>query len=247
MPSCLITGAGRRNTIAAACALTLADDGWDVALHCHPDYDRALGYATTAADEPAQLLAALRAKGVSAELHMSDLADPAAVPAMFDRFAESLPPFSAVVACHARDVELPLMETGAEEFDRHFAVNARSVALMLQEFARRLPGDDGRFVAFTSDDVRNNAPYGVSKGALDRVIQAAALELGPRGIRANCIDPGPTDTGWINDELRTTLAARTPLGRVGQPADAAALVRFLLSPEGGWISGQVLRSDGAFR
>ncbi|HEV7678458.1 MAG TPA: SDR family oxidoreductase [Candidatus Dormibacteraeota bacterium] len=246
MPTCLITGAGRRNTIAAACALGLAGDGWDIALHGWPAYDRALAYTDTD-DGPTQLLAELRAKGVRAELHASDLADPAAVPAMFDVFAKRLPPVTAVVACHARDIELPLMETTAEEFDLHFAVNARAVALMIQEFARRLPGNDGRFVAFTSDDVHDNAPYGVSKGALDRIITAAAMELGPRGIRANCINPGPTDTGWITDDIRPALIARTPLGRIGQPADAAALVRFLLSPEGAWISGQVLHSNGAFR
>ena len=155
-------------------------------------------------------------------------------------------PFSAVVAAHCRDIELPLMRTTADEFDRHFAVNARSVALLIQEFAARLPGSDGRIVAFTSDALADNVPYGISKRALDGIILAAALELGPRGIRANCINPGPTDTGWISDDMHRELSVRSPLGRVGVPEDSAHLVSFLLSPEGAWITGQVLHSDGGY-
>jgi 3-oxoacyl-[acyl-carrier protein] reductase len=139
------------------------------------------------------------------------------------------------------------METPAEELDRHFAVNARSVAMLIQELARRLPGDDGRVVAFTSDALEDNVPYGVTKAALDRVVKAAAVELGPRGIRANAVNPGPTETGWIGEPLRAELAARTPLGRTGLPADAAELVAFLLSPEGAWITGQLLHSNGGLQ
>ena len=59
------------------------------------------------------------------------------------------------------------------------------MALLVQELARRLPGDDGRVVAFTSDGLTDNVPYGVSKGALDWIVRAAAVKLGSRGIRAN--------------------------------------------------------------
>ncbi len=202
---------------------------------------------SSGADEPAALLTEIRARGVKAEVHEADLSEPAAVVALLDSFVMKLEPFSAVVAAHCRDVGLPLMQTSAEEFDRHFAVNARSVALLLKQFAQRLPGNDGRFVAFTSDALQDNVPYGVSKGALDRIVLAAARELGVRGIRVNCINPGPTDTGWIKDETRNVLIARTPLGRVGQTSDSAALVRYLLSADGGWITGQILHSDGGFR
>ena len=121
------------------------------------------------------------------------------------------------------------------------------MALLIQELARRLPNDDGRVVAFTSDALTDNVPYGVSKGALDRVIKAASLELGSRGIRANCINPGPTETGWISEELRTQISQRTPLGRPGLPQDGANLVAFLLSHEGGWITGQLLHSNGGLQ
>lgn len=107
------------------------------------------------------------------------------------------------------------------------------MALLVQELARRLPGDDGRVVVFTSDALTENVPYGVSKGALDRIVRAAAVELGSRGIRANCINPGPTETGWISQELRNEVSRRAPLGRPSLPQDSANLVAFLLSKEGG--------------
>lgn len=243
MPNVLITGAGRKAGIAASCALTLARAGWDVGLSCWRSYDRETGPASDDR-EPLDLIEEVRKLGVRAELAEFDLNDPAAPRLIFDELQARLGPFTALVAAHARDIELPLLGTSADEFDRHFAVNARSVALLIQELARRLPGDDGRVVAFTSDALKDNVPYGVSKGALDRVIKSAAIELGPRGIRANCINPGPTETGWISEELRDEISRRSPLGRTSMPQDSANLVAFLLSPEAGWISGQLLHSSG---
>jgi 3-oxoacyl-[acyl-carrier protein] reductase len=61
------------------------------------------------------------------------------------------------------------------------------------------------------------------------------------------INPGPIDTGWITPELAETLIARTSLGRLGLPVDCANLVSFLCSPEGGWMNGQLLYSNGGFK
>ena len=232
--------------IGSACARTLARAGWDVGLTCWRPYDRDSSLDSSDA-EPDELLSELRAIGVRAELAQADLADPAAPARLFDALEPHVGSFSAIVAAHCRDIELPLLATSAEEFDSHFATNARSVALLIQEFTHRLRGPDGRVVAFTSDALADNVPYGVSKGALDRVIMAAAAELGARGIKANCINPGPTETGWISDVLRAELSRRTPLGRPGLPEESAALVAFLMSPEGGWITGQLLHSNGGFQ
>jgi 3-oxoacyl-[acyl-carrier protein] reductase len=246
MPTVLITGAGQRAGIAAACALRLARDGWDVGLTSWPLYDRETG-PVSSDRELLDLLEELRALGRRVEMVEADLGDPAAPARIFNEMEGLLGHFTALVAAHSRDVELSLLETTAEEFDRHFAVNARSVALLIEELALRLPGDDGRVVAFTSDALTKNVPYGVSKGALDRIVKAAASELGPRGIRANCINPGPTETGWISEKLRAEISLTAPLGRPSLPQDSANLVAFLLSPEGGWISGQILHSNGGLR
>jgi len=246
MPSVLITGAGRREGIAAACALTMARAGWDVGLSCWRPYDRETG-PTSEDREPHDLVEELRSLGVRAELDEEDLSDPAAPSRLFEALEPRVGRFTALVAAHCRDIELPLLGTSAEEFDRHFSVNARSVAILIQELVRRLPGDDGRVVAFTSDALTDNVPYGVSKGALDRIIKAAAVEFGARGIRANCINPGPTETGWITEDLRAEISRQVPLGRASVPQDSADLVAFLLSREGGWISGQLLHSNGGLQ
>jgi 3-oxoacyl-[acyl-carrier protein] reductase len=90
----------------------------------------------------------------------------------------------------------------------------------------------------------HNLPYGATKGALDRVVLAAARELRHLRLTANVVNPGPVDTGWMDDGLRQRILDETPLGRGGTPRDTAALVSFLLSPEGGWVNGQLLHSDG---
>jgi 3-oxoacyl-[acyl-carrier protein] reductase len=101
-------------------------------------------------------------------------------------------------------------------------------------------------VSLTSDALHGEVAYGASKAALDRITIAAARELGPRGISVNAVNPGPIDTGWMSPEVRERVLGQTPLGRLGTPADTAALVSFLLSEEGGWINGQVLYSNGGF-
>ncbi len=112
-------------------------------------------------------------------------------------------------------------------------------------FARQVT-DGGAVVALTSDHVAHNLPYGSSKGALDRIVRAAAVELAGIGIRANAVNPGPVDTGWMSDEVREMLVQRQPTGRLGTPEDVAKLVAFLLSDDGAWTTGQLIHTDGGF-
>jgi 3-oxoacyl-[acyl-carrier protein] reductase len=152
----------------------------------------------------------------------------------------------ALILSHAHDIESGVLDTTAESFDRHVAVNARASLLLIAEFARQAASDGGAVVAFTSDHTTGNLPYGASKGALDRIVISAARELGPRRISANVVNPGPIDTGWMDDGLREALKDQHPLGRLGTPADIGALVSFLISDEGRWVSGQLINADGAF-
>jgi 3-oxoacyl-[acyl-carrier protein] reductase len=243
-PAALITGAGRKVVIAAGIAARLADDGWNLALSSWRPYDADLD-PTLANDEPEEIAADLRARGATVVLLHADLADHAVPDRLVADAAAALGPLRGLVLSHAESRDSGMMDTTVEAFDRHMAVNARAGWQLMRAFARQAQGG-GAIVALTSDAIVNNVPYGASKGALDRIVRAAAVELAPLGIRANAVNPGPVDTGWMGDDLREVLRSRQPTGRLGTPADVAKLVAFLLSDDGEWTTGQLIHTDGGF-
>ena len=242
----LVTGTSRARGIGATIAQRLADDGWDVGLTWWLPADTGVPWAGEP-DEPRRLVEALRTAGARVAWHEADLADREAPARVFDAIEEALGPVSALVNSHAISLPGTVLDTTAQDFDRHVAVNARATLLLLRELASRLPaGMPGRVVSLTSDAIHGEVAYGASKAALDRITVAAARELGPLGITVNAVNPGPIDTGWMTTDVRSRLLADTALGRLGSPADTADLVSFLCSEAGGWISGQVLHSNGGF-
>jgi len=238
-PVALVTGVGRTVGIAASICRTLAADGWDLAVSYWTPADREI-FGERADNGLDELLDELRTLGAAVTAIPIDLEDPE-TPARLVREAGKV---SALVLSHAWDIDSGILDTSVEAFDKHFAINTRASWLLIREFATQLESDTGRIVALTSDHTAGNLPYGASKGALDRIVIAAAKELAHLGITANVINPGPIDTGWMTDETRAHLTSLQPTGRLGTPSDTADLVAFLLSDRGGWINGQLLKSDG---
>ena len=222
MSAALVTGVGNPAGIAAAVVDALRHDGWDVAT---------TGFQPDLA--------------VTVE---ADLGDEDAAGRIFDAAEAAVGPLTVLACVHAHSEQGGVLEATAAQIDRHLAVNARGTLLLMAEFVRRLRGDQGRIVTFTSGlPLDGEIAYAASKGAIEWITVSAAAELAPRGITVNAVDPGPTDTGWMTPELADRLAAESPAGRVSRPADAAALVAFLVSPRAGWITGQIVHSDGGFR
>ncbi|ABS05717.1 short-chain dehydrogenase/reductase SDR [Kineococcus radiotolerans SRS30216 = ATCC BAA-149] len=244
----LVTGVGRRVGIGAGIAARLARDGWDVATSHWTPYDDRMPWGRREHD-PDEVHAELRAAGAATVAVPADLSRPEAPAELLEAVESALGPVTALVMAHAESVDSSILDTTVESFDRHFAVNARAAWLLIAEFARRFRGapGTGRIVALTSDHTVHNLPYGASKGALDRIVLAAARELQDLRLTANVVNPGPVDTGWMDDELRRDLLERNPLGRGGTPQDTANLVSFLLGEQGGWINGQLLCSDGGWK
>lgn len=243
----LVTGASRRQGIGAAIARELARAGADLFITYYHPYDATMPWGAEPGG-PDTLLAELHAAGVRAAGVELDLSRPEAASRLFDAVEAELGPVTILVNNAAYSTTGGIEALTAGDLDRHYAVNVRGTALLCREFAIRLPAPPGRIVNLTSGQglgpMADELAYAASKGAVEAFTVSLSAALAARGITVNAVDPGATATGWMTPELKQELAARAPLGRVGEPEDAARLIRFLVSPAGGWITGQILHSRG---
>ncbi|MEN3359357.1 MAG: 3-oxoacyl-[acyl-carrier protein] reductase [Mycobacteriales bacterium] len=251
----LVTGVSRRVSIGYALARRLSVRGADVLVTSWAPHDAEQPWGADPAG-PDGVVAALRAElptGSGTIRHRAaDLADAAAPAALIDWAYGECGALDVLVATHARSSEAYLHEITAAELDLCYAVNVRSTLLLARHFAARRdharPG--GRIITFTSGQhlgpMPNELPYIASKGALQQVTGSLAATLARHRVTVNCIDPGPTDTGYADPDSHRAVAARMPAGRWGQPDDVANLVEWLASDASGWITGQTLVADGGW-
>lgn len=221
-------------------------------VHSYRPHDEAQAWGADPAG-PTGVVEALGAPDRVAHVEC-DLGEADAPAALVDAAIEHFGALDVLVVNHARSSHQGLVDVTAAELDAAWAVNARASLLLVQAFAAR--HDDarpnGRIVLFTSgqhlgDGMARELPYAVSKGAIHQMTRSLADALADRCITVNCVNPGPTDTGWATPELDARVGAAMPFGRWGTPDDVANLIAFLVSDEGGWITGQVIDSEGGFR
>jgi 3-oxoacyl-[acyl-carrier protein] reductase len=145
----------------------------------------------------------------------------------------------------------PLAEFTDEDYELIFTTNTRATFRTLREAANRVR-DNGRIVVISSVAAAmhgpNSAVYGASKAAGDALVRALAKELGPRGTTVNSVLPGAIRTDALIElrpaDVIEAIAARTPLGRIGEPDDIAEIVAFLASDAARWVTGQALHAGG---
>ncbi|MGI5452901.1 SDR family oxidoreductase [Streptomyces sp. CA-249302] len=256
----LVTGASRRSGIGHAVARRLAAYGASVYLHHHVPHDSAMPWG---ADRPEEVTASVRAAVGDPEARVlagpGDLTEPAAPAELIATAASALGGrLDILVANHALSgSDGPLDTIDAAMLDAHWAVDTRSVLLLVQAYARhraQLPPRTlgGRVVMMTSgqdnsDGMPNEIAYALQKGALASVTRSLATTLAEHAITLNTVNPGPVDTDYATGETYEAIAARFPAGRWGMPDDPARLIAWLATDEADWITGQVVNSEGGFR
>ena len=246
----MVTGVGRQIGIGAAICGELAAAGVSIVFTGWPTYDAEIyGGEHQQWHEP--FAEALQTMGVDAFGLEVDLADPAAIDPLMLAARERAGMLSILVNNAAHSTNAGIDELTAADLDAHYAVNVRGMALLTQAFVRQWEGaSGGRIVNMTSGQSQGPMPdelaYAASKGAVEAFTTSLAPAVGRRGITVNAVNPGPTDTGWMSEELKTELLPKFPMGRVGEAEDAARLVAFLCSAQAEWITGQVIHSEGGF-
>jgi len=130
--------------------------------------------------------------------------------------------------------------------DDTFAVNVRGSLLMIREFVKNR-GDYGRIINISTDSAQvfaGQITYGASKATLEALTRSIAMEVGQYGITVNSVAPGPTQTGWIDDELEKAVLPLIPMGKLIKPEDIAETILFLSGKQACMLTGQVIKVSG---
>ncbi len=247
----LVTGASRLKGIGAATCLELADAGCDIFFTYWSTYDRELELEM-GEEDPSVLQAFIEEKGVRCHKLEWDLSNAEEIPTLLRTVEEAIgyPDILVNNACYSTMDSYETIDP--ESLDRHYAINVKATTMLTSHFARGFThGSSGRVINLTSgqslEAMSNELSYAITKGAIEHITKTLVPDLAKKGITINAVNPGPNDTGWMEEELKKALLPKFPMGRVGTPVDAARLIRFLASQEAEWVTGQVIHTEGGFQ
>ena len=232
--------------IGRATAVQLATEGAQIVVNYFGDADAKRG-REQAVEETARLI---RDAGGDPLVLEADVSNQTAVRAMVDAAQKHFGRIDIVVNNAAIEQGGTLLETEEREWDRVLAVNLKAQFLVAQAVvAPMMARHSGKIVNVSSELALIGraaaSAYVASKAGVIGLTKSLARELAPYGILVNCVAPGPVNTDLLSPLERTPeLLKAIPLGRIGEPADIASAICFLVSPGAGWITGQVLSPNG---
>ncbi|MBB3978430.1 3-oxoacyl-[acyl-carrier protein] reductase [Rhizobium azooxidifex] len=229
---------GGSRGIGGAIAQRLAADGFQVALTYVSRPERA-----------AEVVSTIEAMGGRALAIRADSAEPEEIRAAVDRTVAEFGSLDVAVVNAGVLKMAALADFTIEDLDLSLNVNVRGVYLAIQAAARQMR-DGGRIITIGSNTAsRTGSPagtvYAMTKAAVAAMTRGIALDLAPRRITVNNIQPGPTETDMTADMI-TALKDVIPLKRVGQPKEIASLASYLASAEAGYMTGASLTMDGGY-
>ncbi|MFD1737904.1 SDR family oxidoreductase [Bacillus salitolerans] len=247
----VVTGVSRLSGIGAAICRELAREGYSIFFTYWTNYDKEMPWSVEQ-DEPVTLKEELLEEGVQIACMEIDLTQEDAPNLLIQKVIEQLGEPDILVNNAAFSTSNDVLTITAKDLDQHYLVNIRATTLVSSYFARSFTKKSGgRIINLTSGQFKGPMPgelaYATTKGAIDALTITLSAELAPLGITVNAINPGPTDTGWMTEEIKNDLLPQFPFGRIGEPRDVARAIKFLVSDEAEWITGQIIHSEGGFR
>jgi len=253
----IITGTNNPQGIGATTAFALAREGVKLALGYKKiphEYDESKTgfdgfdrYFKANGGDAAEVEERLRSMNAECFFVEGDVMDEQYVKLIFDRAIERFGKVDILVNNAADcDYDDTIETVTANAIGNTLGVNVRGTLLMMREFVKRR-GENGRIINLSTDAAQVMAgqiAYGASKAAVEALTRSVAIEVGKYGITVNCVAPGPTQTGWMDEELTNSVLPQIPLGKLIAPQDIADAIVFLASERAAMITGQVIKVSG---
>ena len=247
----IITGVSRLKGIGREICRELARSEFDIFFTYWTEYDNQMPWKVNR-NEPELIQQEIIEFGVKCEKLELDLSNENAIEILFKEVKNKLGCPLVLVNNATYSTQTTIDNLTAKELDKHYEVNLKATTLLTLEFVKQFDfNKNGRIINLSSGQslgqMPNEIAYAITKGAIETLTYTLSQEIASKGITINAVNPGPNDTGWIDEKMKKELLNQFPMNRIGKPKDTAKLIGFLASENAEWITGQIIHSEGGFK